>query len=68
MSRKQDIHVVPRGGGWAVRREGAARDSSHHGRKSDAMEAARVMTGCCPEPLGTIVDADLPLPGDGAAE
>jgi hypothetical protein len=35
---------------------------------SDAMEAARVMVGCCPEPLGTIVDADLPLPGDGAAE
>jgi hypothetical protein len=36
---------------------------------SDATEAARVMTGCCPElPLGTIVDADLPLPGEGAAE
>jgi hypothetical protein len=38
---KKDIHVVPRDGGWAVRREGAERDSSHHGRKSDAMGAAR---------------------------
>ena len=38
---KKDIHVVPRGGGWAVRREGASRDSSHHARKTDAMEAAR---------------------------
>jgi hypothetical protein len=26
-----------------VRREGAQRDSSHHDRKSDAMEAARGM-------------------------
>ncbi len=38
---KKDIHVVPREGGWAVRREGATRDSSHHDRKSDATEAAR---------------------------
>lgn len=38
---KKDIHVVPREDGWAVRREGAQRDSSHHDRKSDAMEAAR---------------------------
>lgn len=38
---KRDIHVVPRNGGWAVRREGAERDSSHHDRKSDAMDAAR---------------------------
>jgi hypothetical protein len=36
MSNK-DIHVVPRDGRWAVRREGANRDSSHHDRKSDAM-------------------------------
>lgn len=39
--RKRDIHVVPRDGGWAVRRERANRDSSHHDRKSDAMGAAR---------------------------
>ena len=32
---------MPRDGGWAVRREGAERDSSHHDRKTDAMEAAR---------------------------
>ena len=38
---KKDIHVVPREDGWAVRREGAKRDSSHHDRKSDAAEAAR---------------------------
>lgn len=41
MSNKRDIHVVPRAEGWAVRREGAERDSSHHDRKSDAMETAR---------------------------
>ena len=38
---KKDIHVVPREDGWAVRREHAERDSSHHDRKSDAMDAAR---------------------------
>ena len=38
---KKDIHVVPREDGWAVRREGAQRDSSHHDRKSHAMDAAR---------------------------
>ena len=38
---KKDIHVVPRVDGWAVRRERATRDSSHHDRKSDAMDAAR---------------------------
>ncbi len=38
---KNDIHVLPRDGGWAVRRERAQRASSLHGRKSDAMNAAR---------------------------
>lgn len=38
---KKDIHIVPRDGGWAVRREGASRDSSHHDRKSDAVDAGR---------------------------
>ena len=38
---KKDIHVVPREDGWAVRREGAERDSSHHDRRADAMGAAR---------------------------
>ena len=41
MSRKRDVHVVPREDGWAVRREGASRDSSHHDRKSDAVESGR---------------------------
>jgi hypothetical protein len=38
---KRDIHGVPRDGGWAVRRERADHDSSHHDRKSDAMAVAR---------------------------
>ena len=38
---KKDIHVVPRDGGWAVKREGASRDSSHHDRKTDAIDTAR---------------------------
>jgi len=41
MSNKRNIHVVSREDGWAVRREGANRDSSHHDRKADAMGAAR---------------------------
>src|SRR2546428_1578944 len=31
--QRRDIHVVPREDGWAVRREQATRDSSHHDRK-----------------------------------
>ena len=38
---KKDVHVVPRDEGWAVRREGATRDSSHHEHKSDAVDAGR---------------------------
>lgn len=38
---KQNVHVVPRDGDWAVRREGAQRDSSHHGTQSAAIAAAR---------------------------
>ena len=41
MSKKQDVHVVPREDGWAVRREGAKRDSSHHDTKADALESGR---------------------------
>ena len=29
---KKDIHIVPRDGGWAVRREGAARDTARRER------------------------------------
>ena len=38
---KNNVHVVPRNGEWAVRREGAERDSSHHQRQADAIDAAR---------------------------
>ena len=35
------IHVVPRGDGWTVRREGAERASSIHDTQGDAAAAAR---------------------------
>jgi hypothetical protein len=38
---KTPIHVVPRDGDWAVLREGAQRDSSHHQTQADAIDAAR---------------------------
>lgn len=38
---RSNIHVVPRDGQWAVRREGAERDSSHHRTQQEATDAAR---------------------------
>jgi hypothetical protein len=38
---KKNVHVVPRDGDWAVRREGAQRDSSHHDTQAGAIDAAR---------------------------
>lgn len=38
---KKNVHVVPRNGDWAVWREGAQRDSSHHDTQADAIYAAR---------------------------
>lgn len=38
---KTPIHVVPRDGDWAVLREGAQRDSSHHDTQAEAIDAAR---------------------------
>ena len=38
---KPNVHVVPRGDGWAVVREDAERDSSHHDTQADAIDAAR---------------------------
>lgn len=38
---KTNIHIVPRDGNWAVVREGAERDSSHHGTQSSAIDAGR---------------------------
>lgn len=36
-----DIHVVPHGDEWAVKREGADRASSLHDTQSDAIDQAR---------------------------
>lgn len=41
MSNKKNIHIIPRDEGWAVKREGASRDSSHHERKSEALDTGR---------------------------
>lgn len=38
---KKNVHVVPRADGWAVRRERAERDSSHHDTKADALASGR---------------------------
>lgn len=38
---RKNVHVVPRIGDWAVRREGAQRDSSHHDIQADGIDAAR---------------------------
>lgn len=38
---KTNVHIVPRDGEWAVVREGAERDSSHHGTQTEAIEAGR---------------------------
>lgn len=40
MSRK-NVHVVPRSGGWAVRREGAERASTVTRTQQQAINAAR---------------------------
>ncbi len=41
MAKKEDVHVVRRDDGWAVRRENADRDSSHHPTQEKAIERAR---------------------------
>lgn len=38
---KTNIHIVQREDGWAVRRENAERDSSHHDTQQQAIESAR---------------------------
>ena len=37
----KQVHIVPRDDGWAVRREGAKRDSSHHDTQNEAFNAGR---------------------------
>ena len=39
--RSSNLHVVPHGSDWAVRREGASRVSSTHGTQGAAESAAR---------------------------
>ena len=39
-ARMSEQHVVKRDGGWAVRKAGASRDTSHHATQSDAIGAA----------------------------
>lgn len=41
MATTNQWHVVQRGAGWAVRRAGAGRDSSHHQTQAQAAKAAR---------------------------
>jgi hypothetical protein len=38
---KPNVHIVPRDGEWAVVREGAQRDSSHHTTQAGAIGAGR---------------------------
>tara|TARA_R100000455_G_C6188849_1_gene63834 strand:- start:180 stop:419 length:240 start_codon:yes stop_codon:yes gene_type:complete len=42
MSKKRDIHVVPKSeGGWATQKEGAGRAGSLHGTQREAIDRAR---------------------------
>jgi Uncharacterized protein conserved in bacteria (DUF2188) len=41
MAAKKNQHVVRREDGWAVRGEGNTRDTSHHARQAQAIDAAR---------------------------
>ncbi len=58
------LHVVPRGDGWAVRREGADRDSVHAPTQSEAAERAAEIARreggevVIHRPDGTIRDSD----------
>ena len=38
---KRNVHVVQRENGWAVVKEKAERDSSHHRTQADAIEAGK---------------------------
>lgn len=41
MAEKKNVHTVPTEGGWANKREGAARASSTHDTKVEAQAAGR---------------------------
>ena len=40
---KDNVHVVPRGDGWAVRRDAAKRDSFHLDSQEEAIARAKVI-------------------------
>ena len=39
--KRNNVHILPRGNEWAVRREGAERVSSHHRTQAEATDAGR---------------------------
>ena len=41
MAANSNIHVVPNGDDWSVRRENSQRATSNHPTQSDAIDAAR---------------------------
>ena len=41
MAKGRNQHVVPRGGGWAVKPEGGQRASSIHGTQREAIDRGR---------------------------
>lgn len=41
MSDKKNVHIVPRSGGWAVKKEGNSRASEIHRTKNEATGAGR---------------------------
>lgn len=54
MSKREKIHVVPRGNGdWAVEREGADRASSIHNLKQEAIERGKELAKDAP--LGQVI-------------
>jgi len=43
MSKRRNVHVVPRNDGWVIRMEGNSRATSMHKTQRDAVESARAI-------------------------
>jgi hypothetical protein len=43
MSKRKNVHVVPRNDGWVIRKEGSSKATSVHKTQRDAVETARDM-------------------------
>lgn len=43
MAKRTSYHVVPHDDGWAVKKEGAKRATSVHGKKDEAVKKARAL-------------------------